>query len=306
MTETKADRIPSAVLSKITAYARPYLFLWLMCLCPFQAAGQDMAARQDTSAQQDTSARQDTSAQQDTAADAAVDAASRQIPAVSLEEAVAFYESGRHDRAREAFLGILDDRPEDPVVLYHLGRLDTDREGAEQYFLKVLLHDPDHALADDALLEVSRIQYAMERHDEAVNACNRLLAAYPDSDLEDETRLLLGRALLAGNRPELSRMVFQQLLASEPDSTHVLSARLAIAESYREQGELIEAARQYLRFEIDFPDAEGLETVLWQAGQCLENAGRTVEAGYVYQRLIKRYPDSPEAKRARVGRPVPE
>ena len=326
MTETKADRIPPAVLSKITAYARPYLFLWLMCLCPFQAAGQDTAtgqdtaagqdttaqqdttAGQDTTAQQDTAAGQDTTAQQDTAAgqDTAVDAALRQVPAISLEEAVAFYESGRHDRAREAFLRILDDRPEEPVVLYHLGRLDTDPEAAEQYFLKVLLHDPDHALADDALLEVSRIQYAMERHDDAVNACNRLLVAYPDSDLEDETRFLLGRALLAGNRPELSLMVFQQLLAAEPDSTLVLSARLAIAESYRERGDLIEAARQYLRFEIDFPAAEGLETVLWQAGQCLENAGRTVEAGYVYQRLIKRYPDSPEAKRARVGRPVPE
>ena len=168
------------------------------------------------------------------------------------------------------------------------------------------MHDPEHVLADDALLEISRIQYALERHDDAVNACNRLLAAYPDSDLEDETRFLLGRALLAGNRPELSLMVFQQLLAAEPDSTLVLSARLAIAESYREQGDLIEAARQYLRYEIDFPGADGLETVLWQAGQCLENAGRTVEAGYVYQRLIKRYPDSPEAKRARVGRPVPE
>lgn len=284
MTETKADRIPPAVLSKFTAFARPYLFLWLMCLCPFQAAGKDTASRQDMVA----------------------DTAFQQIPAITLEEAVAFYESGQNDRARDAFLRILDDQPEEPVVLYYLGRLDTDREAAEQYFLKVLLHDPEHALADDALLEVSRIQYALERHDEAVNACNRLLSAYPDSDLEDETRFLLGQALLAGKRPELSRMVFQQLLASEPDSTLVLSARLTIADSYREQGDFIEAARQYLRFEIEFPGVEGLETVLWQAGQCLETAGRAVEAGYVYQRLIKRYPDSPEAKRARVERPLPE
>ncbi len=330
MTEAHSDRIPTAVLSKITALTRLQLIRWLMCLCPFLIAQQVTAARQDTVATQDTAvdtslqqvtaARQDTVATQDVAGqqvtaapqdtvatqDTAVDTSLDQMPAIQLEEAVAFFESGQNERAREAFLRMLEDQPDEPVVLYHLGRLDTDRKAAEQYYLKVLLHDPQHALADDALLEVSRIQYALERHDEAVNACNRLLAAYPESDLEDETRFLLGQALLAGRRPELSRMVFQQLLASEPDSTLVLSARLTIAESYHAQGDFIEAARRYLRFEIEFPEAEGLETVLWQAGQSLENAGRNVEAGYVYQRLIKRFPDSPEANRARMERPLPE
>jgi len=265
-------------LSTISKHTRLYLFRWLLCLCPFQAAPQDTT-------------------------DGAV---TPRTPSFTLVQAIALYESGQNDRSREAFLRILDDRPEDPVVLYHLGRLDPDREAAEQYFLKVLLHGPEHALADDALLEVSRIQFALERHDDAVNACNRLLSAYPDSDLEDEARFLLGRALLAGRRPELSRMVFQQLLASEPDSTLVRPARLAIAESYRAQEDFIEAARQYLRFEIDFQGVEGLETILWEAGQCLVAAGRTVEAGFVYQRLIKRYPDSPEANRARMERPLLE
>ena len=249
-----------------------------MCLCPFQVADQDTA----------------------------VHSVPPQIPSISLGEAIAIYEAGQQGRARDAFLRILEDQPIEPTVLYHLGRLDPDREAAEQYFLQVLLHEPDHALADDALLEVSRIQFDLERHDDAVNACNRLLKSYPDSDLKDETRFLLGRALLAGRRPVLSRMVFQQLLSSAPDSTRVRSVRLAIADSYRDQEDFIEAARRYLRFEADFPEADGLEKVLWQAGQCLVNAGRTVEAGYVYQRLIKRYPDTPEARRAQVERPLPE
>jgi len=269
---------PPAVLSKLAAFARLNLSRWVLCLCPFQVAAQDTA----------------------------VTASTQLIPAISLEEAVAFYEAGRHDRARDAFLRILEDRPGEPVALFHLGRMDPDREAAEQYYLKVLLHDPEHALADDALLEVSRIQFDLERHDDAVNACNRLLKAYPDSELRDETRFLLGRALLAGRRPELSRMVFQQLLDSKPDSALVRSARLEVADSYREQGNLIEAARQYLKFEVDFPEAEGLERVLLQAGQCLQQAGRDMEAGYVYQRLITRYPDTPEANRARMERPVPE
>lgn len=278
MNETMADCHPSAVLSKLAAFARLNLFRWVMCLCPFQAAQQDTA----------------------------VAAPPPQIPEVSLSEAVAFYEAGQHDRAREAFLRMLGDRPTEPVVLYHLGRLDPDREAAEQYFLKVLLHDPEHVLADDALLAVSRIQFDLERYDDAANACNQLLKAYPESELKDESRILQGRALLAARRPELSRMVLQQLLASQPDSMLVRSARLTIADSYRDQGDLIEAARQYLKFETDFPGTEGLERVLWQAGQCLQQAGRDMEAGYVYQRLIRRYPDTPEANRARVARPVPE
>ncbi len=278
MSETKADGQIPAIQSKLAAFARLKLLRWMMCLCPFQIAQQDTA----------------------------VDATPPQISSISLEEAIGYYEAGQNDRAREAFLRILGDQPEEPVALYHLGNLDSDRAAAEQFFLKVLLHDPEHALADDALLEVSRIQFDLERHDDAVNACNRLLKAYPDSDLEDETRFLLGQSLLAARRPELSRMVFLQLLASEPDPTLVRSARLAIADSYREQEDYIEAARQYLRFEIDFHGEDGLETVLWQAGQCLESAGRTVEAGYVYQRLIERYPDTPEAKRASVERPLPE
>ena len=280
MSEEKADRSAPAILSTVCKYTRLYLFRWLLCLCPIQAAPQDTTVGAVPEPPQS--------------------------PSISLEQAVALYESGQNDRAREAFLRMLDEQPEEPVVLYYLGRLDPDREAAEQYFLKVLLHGPEHALADDALLEVSRIQLALERHDDAVNACNRLLSAYPDSDLEDEARFLLGQALLGGRRPELSRMVFQQLLASEPDSTLVRPARLAIAESYRAQEDFIEAARQYLKFEIDFQGMEGLETVLWKAGQCLEAAGRTVEAGFVYQRLIKRYPDSPEANRARVERPLLE
>ncbi|MYL00078.1 MAG: tetratricopeptide repeat protein [Gemmatimonadetes bacterium] len=284
MTEKRADRSTPAILSTFSRFARPDLYGWLLCLCPTQAVQAIPTAHQD----------------------ATVTAVPPQTSSITIEHAIALYESGRHDQAREAFLRMLEDQPEEPVVLYHLGRLDPNREAAEQYFLKVLLHGPDHALADDALLEVSRIQFALERNDAAVNACNRLLSTYPDSDLEDEARFMLGQALLAGKRPELSRMVFQQLLDSEPDSTFVRPARLAMADTYRAQEDYIEAARQYLKFEIDFQGVDGLEAVLWAAGQCLEAAGRTVEAGFVYQRLIKRYPDSPEANRARMEGPVPE
>ncbi|MCY3555734.1 MAG: tetratricopeptide repeat protein [Gemmatimonadetes bacterium] len=55
------------------------------------------------------------------------------------------------------------------------------------------------------------------------------------------------------------------------------------------------------------PDLEDeARFLLGRAGKCLEAAGRTVEAGFAYQRLIKRNPDSTEANRARVERPLLE
>ncbi len=279
MSETKAACRPLAVLSKRAILTRLHFSLWVAVLCPFHVTPQGVTVAENP----------------------------QQPPAISQSEAIALYESGQHDGARDAFLRILEDQPREPVALFYLGRLEPDPEAAEQYFLKVLLHAPKHALADDALLEVARIQFDLERHEEAVNACNQLLKANPDSALREETRLLLGQALLAARRPELSRMVFQQLLAAKSlDSTRVRLIRLAIADTYRDQGAHVEAARHYLRFEADFPGTAGLESVLWQAGQCLQQAGHDLEAGYVYQRLIMRYPDTPEANRARVERPVPE
>ena len=234
------------------------------------------------------------------------DSTTPQTSSISLEKAITLYEAGQTDFARTAFSLILSEKPKEPLALYYLGRLESNREAAKQYYLQVLLHEPEHSLADDALLEVSRIHFEFERYDEAVHACNRLLKAFPDSDLMDECRFLLGHALLAGRRPLLSRMVFKQLLLSEHEPMLVRSAHLAIADSYRDQGDFIEAARRYLKFEVKFSGTDGLQVVLWRAAQCLVEAGREFEAGYVYQRLINRYPDTPEAIRAGAERPLPE
>jgi TolA-binding protein len=217
----------------------------------------------------------------------------------SIDQAVSWYQAGENSRAREIFLQIIKDQPEHPVALYHLGRLETAHPAAEQYYLQVLLHAPQHTYADDALLAVMRLQYQQGRYQEAVKACSRLLASYPKSDLKNEVRYWQGRALLANKQPALARLTFLQLLTVAPESTFMMPTRLGIADTYRAESDFIEAARLYLKFETDFPDSDSLRIALLRAGESLEASSRTKEAGHVYQRLINRFPDSPEAGRVR-------
>lgn len=209
----------------------------------------------------------------------------------TVEQAVALYRAGELNRARQSFQQIIRAQPEEPVALYHLGRLETAPVAAEQYFLQVLLHAPQHALADDALLAVAHIQYRQGRYQDAAKACSRLLASFPKTDLKDEVRYWQGRALLANGQPELARLTFLQLLTTPTTSDFTLPARLGIADTYQAQKKYIEAARLYLKFETDFPESDSLRVALLRAGQSLEASGRTREAEHVLQRLTDRFPD---------------
>ena len=218
---------------------------------------------------------------------------------VTIDQAIAWYEKGELNRAHQSFLQIIQDQPYHPVALYHLGRLETAPPSAEQYFLKVLLHAPQHPYADDALLAVAHLQYQQGRYQDAVKACSRLLAAYPNTDLRDEVRYWQGRALLTNGQPALARLTFLQLISVSPESPFMMLARLGIANTYQVENNLIEAARLYLKFETDFPESDSLKVVLLRTGQNLETSGRDREAGHVFQRLIDRFPESPEAKRVK-------
>ena len=56
----------------------------------------------------------------------------------SIDQAVSWYQSGEFNRARQGFFQIIERQPNHPVVLYHLGRLETAPLSAEQYYLQVL------------------------------------------------------------------------------------------------------------------------------------------------------------------------
>lgn len=219
--------------------------------------------------------------------------------------ALDLFQAGESERATAAFQRLLNARPNDPVALYHLGRLATDGTSARQYYLRLLQHAPRHPYADDALLAVVQWQYADGQYQDAVQTCTRLLASYPDTDVGDQARYWLGRTLFADDELTLARLTFYQLLNVYPHSPYVMRTRLGIAETFRAEGAFTEAVKAYLKLEADFPDGDSLRVVLFRAGQCLEAAGKRSEAQHVYRRLLTRFPSSPEATAARDRLPAP-
>tara|TARA_B100000029_G_scaffold389840_1_gene386358 strand:+ start:57120 stop:57947 length:828 start_codon:yes stop_codon:yes gene_type:complete len=266
---SKMHFLPPVICPKFSSSARRFIGRFLLCLLPFQVSLEKT-----------------------------VDLETSLISTTALKDAVALYKTGDLDQAREAFLHILDTQPKEPNALFYLGHINTDLISAEQYFLQVILSNPQHNLADDALLELARINFTQKKYKETASKCNKILKTYPDTNLINETYLLLGQALLAESRPALARIVFQEILPSNPSSILSLQARRGIADSYRDQAYFIDAAREYIKLEIDFPQADSLETVLWNAGNCLSKAGRSFEAVLVYQRLIKLYPRTVQARKA--------
>ena len=212
------------------------------------------------------------------------------------EQALTWFRTGDSDRARTAFQQILTANPRDPVALYHLGQLEANGAIAEQYYLQLLYHTPNHQYVDDALLAIARIYYQHGRFRETAQTYNRFLASYPASRDNDQARYRLGQTLLADDRPVLARVTFIQLLTVHPQSQWVMSARLGIADTFRAEGAFIKAARAYLKFESEYRENDILHVALFRAGQCLEAAGRQLEARHVYQRLTDRFPDSQEAR----------
>jgi TolA-binding protein len=216
-----------------------------------------------------------------------------------VDKAVQWFKKGDQEQARVAFRQILGRDNKHPVALFYLGQLEQNATAAEQYYLRLLYHAPRHEYADDALLAVARLQYAGGRYTETVQACNRFLNSFPDSELHPQSRYLMGCALLLCAEPALARMAFLQLLKVAPESEMTQLTHLGVAETFRAENDLIEAARHYLKFETLYPQSDSLHLALFRAGLCLEMAGRPAEAAHVYQRLLDRFPDTPEAATAR-------
>lgn len=218
---------------------------------------------------------------------------------ISEEQALAWFEARDFERAREAFQHILTAHPQNPVALYHLGQMESDAATAEQYYLRLLNYAPRHRYADAGLIAIAKLQFQGGRYGSAVQTCNRLLMSYPETQLNDQARYWLGRALLSDSQHKLARLTFLRLLTVHPNSPYAMQTRLGIADTFRAEGDLIEAAKAYLKLEAEYRESDSLHVALFRAGQCLETAGKQLEAVHVYQRLIARFPDTLEAEEAR-------
>ncbi|HDL78093.1 MAG TPA: tetratricopeptide repeat protein, partial [Bacteroidetes bacterium] len=70
------------------------------------------------------------------------------------------------------------------------------------------------------------------------------------------------------------------------------SSHYKLAEKLRESGEIMQAAREYAKAAVKYPNSTVAEMALIQAGKQFEAAGDTVSAALIYEKFLDKYPDS--------------
>ena len=118
---------------------------------------------------------------------------------------------------------------------------------------------------------------------------------------EDELYYLLGRCQMADANLEGARVAF--LRAAQRDQTEktetAAMAQWMIGESLMHQERYAEAAAEYFRVVSLYPHPQWQAAALLQAARCYERRQQPQEAAQLYRQILKNYPDSDFASRAR-------
>ena len=185
-----------------------------------------------------------------------------------FDEARGLYDGGLFGPAERAFARFLDRYPRDPrapeaLFLRADAALATDDASlATSLFGRFETAYPTHPLAPQARLAVGRYYFARGRDLEAEDALNRALARPAPAETEAEAAYLLGLVHRRQGRTDAAVDAFER------------------------------AARN------DTPTAPA---ALYAAGTLRVEDARWAEAADVFGRLLARYPDSPDDRRAGLG-----
>lgn len=203
-------------------------------------------------------------------------------------------------------------------------------EAAAAALSELLLRDPSHEAAREALLRLGYCQLRFGAHADAAESLRRFIAAYPDDHRVPTAQFWLGEAL-AGlgqgqaaaaayrayleHRPLLEGYVQARIgdvLASTGDSAGAAAAyRVAadrqeepaqradllerLASSLRAQARHDEAVAAYDEILALAKNASYRAEITYQAGAALREAGRTAEAAARWNELLSASPDSARA-----------
>lgn len=153
-----------------------------------------------------------------------------------------------------------------------------------------------------AMIPLRRAQVLgqLDRWNEAYTVASKIRAEYPNFEQQYEADYLIGRCLHARADFQGARDAFQKVIRS-PHGAKTETAAMAqwmIGETYFHQKNYEAALREYLRLEILYAYPTWQAAALLQAGKCHEHLGEWKEAGELYARLLKAYPNTPFAEHA--------
>ncbi|HEX9107437.1 MAG TPA: tetratricopeptide repeat protein [Longimicrobiales bacterium] len=120
----------------------------------------------------------------------------------------------------------------------------------------------------------------------------------PDSGGSPAELYALARTQLQNGAASTARMAFQQLLRSFPEDTLAPAAQLGLAETYvRDDPD--RSVREFSRVVELYPSSSRAPAALLRAATVQSDRGTVTSAREYLQRILARYPASPEASQAR-------
>ena len=122
----------------------------------------------------------------------------------------------------------------------------------------------------------------------------------PEPDLpKDQKQLLRGLISLQAGNPDQAVEQLKKILNQKKPTLLKGEILLAIAHSFLAQGHSKQAASHYGIFLSEYPKSRHVPQALFYLGEAMQELGERKKQKVIWKELIKKYPKSPFAKRAK-------
>ena len=167
----------------------------------------------------------------------------------------------------------------------------------------VVKEKPDTPWALQGRLLLARVKLKEGRPEEALREFDAVISALTDrrSPLRAEALLGKGLTLFALGKADEAERLLSRLIEATEDSTIRARAYNALGDAYFKKGDYAEARLKYLRVVLLYFQADPAEhaKALHGAAECFRRLGEQERADELFRELLRRYPGTPWAARAR-------
>lgn len=238
---------------------------------------------------------------------ASVPAAPKEYPTPRVEtmrdEILSLARKGLLDSAYAVSKQALINDPGNAFLLLMLGKLGPEGKESAEYFKKAVKTGGTSPEAEESLYRLGLFHYAAGKYPLAIPFFRDYLRQYPDGDWKEPAHYWMGNACLslAQSRPGKAAYLdsgaawFQKLLdKSKPEDYYFPLALEGLAKAKAAKGDR-EGALDAARTALEKAPEEERSPLLLLAAQLRQGLDRTEEKNLM-NRLLSRYPQSPEAR----------
>ncbi|MFO7883648.1 MAG: tol-pal system protein YbgF [Desulfobacteraceae bacterium] len=195
---------------------------------------------------------------------------------------------------------------------------EMDKLKADIRFLSGKIEESEHELAgynqsvyDEGKKKLERIDKIVSKNYQRIKQLESYMGFEPSDDFpmdrgestkeveSEESVYKHAKSLLDDDKTESARREFEKFLSLFPDSDKVDNAKFWIAESYYRDKWYEKAILEYQAVIENYPQGNKVAASLLKQGYAFDNLGETANARLILKELVKKFPESNEAKIAR-------